>query len=358
MSRFLMIDIGAGTLDLLWYDDQRGEHFKAVAPSPVRQVAWQIEQTQGPLVVTGVEMGGGPVTEALKQRAAQAEVAISRGAAATLHHDLDKVRQWGLKVVDDAAIERLRHDPGYTSVELSDIQPRQIHQILDGFGLPLEIDVVALCAQDHGVAPHGVSHLDFRHRLHQEMLDRRPCPQTLLFSSNDVPEAFNRLRCMARGARQLNGREVYVMDSGMAAMCGAAQDLQALNKAPIVILDVATSHTVIATLEGDQVAGFVEYHTQDITLARIEALIQELADGRVQHARILAEGGHGAYLRKAVGWKNIEAIIATGPKRRLMAASKLPMVWGAPWGDNMMTGTVGLLEAVRQRKGLPPIQYL
>jgi hypothetical protein len=31
---------------------------------------------------------------------------------------------------------------------------------------------------------------------------------------------------------------------------------------------------------------------------------------------------------------------------------------GAPWGDNMMTGTVGLLEALRRRKGLSAMTYV
>ena len=42
------------------------------------------------------------------------------------------------------------------------------------------------------------------------------------------------------------------------------------------------------------------------------------------------------------------------PKRKLVAGSRLPMVWGAPLGDNRMTGTVGLLEAVRLRKKWTP----
>ena len=46
------------------------------------------------------------------------------------------------------------------------------------------------------------------------------------------------------------------------------------------------------------------------------------------------------------------------PKRKMAAASRLPMVWGAPLGGNMMTGTVGLLEAVRLRKKLDPIFYV
>jgi uncharacterized protein (DUF1786 family) len=358
MSRFLMLDIGAGTLDLLYYDALSGEHFKAVMPAPVRQVAAQIERTRGPLVVRGVEMGGGPVSDALRRRAQTDRVAISAEAAATLHHDLEKVAALGLEIADDAVIEGLGRDPRYTPVTLEDVQVERIAQVLTGMGLATEFDAVALCAQDHGVAPKGVSHLAFRHTLFQRLLEESPLPHRLLFRDDEVPAAFNRLQAMTRSARRFDTREVYVMDSGMAAMAGAAQDAQALGRQPILILDVATSHTVVAALEGDQVAGFVEYHTRDITLPRLEGLLKELADGRISHDAILAEGGHGAYLRKSVGFERVQAIIATGPKRRLLAESRLPILWGAPWGDNMMTGTVGLLEALRRRKGLTPIRYI
>lgn len=358
MGRFLMIDIGAGTIDILLYDSETGEHFKAVGPSPVRHVADRIGQTEGPLVVSGAEMGGGPVTEALRRRAATDEVVMSPSAAATLHHDMEKVRGWGITLAGDARIARLSADSRYTAVTLGDVRPGRIARIVQGLGLPMAFDVVALCAQDHGVAPRGVSHLDFRHNMFQEMLDRSPFPHTLLFRNDEIPGAFNRLRAMAHDALGLNGREVYVMDSGMAAMVGAAQDPHARGDAPVLILDIATSHTVAASLEGDQVAGFVEYHTRDITLGRLETLLHDLADGRIRHDRILAEGGHGAYLRKAAGFDRIQAIIVTGPKRFLMGDSRLPVTWGAPWGDNMMTGTVGLLEAVRRRKGMPPIRCI
>ena len=74
--------------------------------------------------------------------------------------------------------------------------------------------------------------------------------------------------------------------------------------------------------------------------------------------KILAEGGHGSYYRKAIGFQNVELILATGPKRGLVNKSKLPIVMGAPFGDNMMTGTVGILEAIQRRKGLQPMQYI
>jgi len=69
MSRYLILDVGAGTLDLLYYDESAGEHFKAVIKSPVRTLANDIENLRGDLVVTGVEMWGGRVSSVLKKRA-------------------------------------------------------------------------------------------------------------------------------------------------------------------------------------------------------------------------------------------------------------------------------------------------
>jgi uncharacterized protein (DUF1786 family) len=70
---------------------------------------------------------------------------------------------------------------------------------------------------------------------------------------------------------------------------------------------------------------------------------------------VLAEGGHGAYIRKSVGFENIADIVATGPKRALVKETDLPVTWGAPLGDNMMTGALGLLQAIRYREGKPEI---
>ena len=357
MSRFLMIDIGAGTMDMLWYDSESHEHFKAVAPSPVRTIAEDINRTTGPLMVTGSEMGGGPVTEALKQRANDSEVVISPDAAATLHHDPDRVLQMGLTIADPKKIEAAV-ESGHSSIVLGDVQPDRINRIIRGLGLPVDFDAVVLCAQDHGVAPKGMSHLDYRHNLFQKLLDRSPQPHSLLFAADQVSESFNRLKTIGQKAKRLNTREVYVMDSGMAAMAGGSRDLQIQGRSPVLILDIATSHTVAAVMEDDTLAGVFEYHTKDITLEKLETLLKDLADGRIEHKQILDEGGHGAYLRKAVGFDKIRAIIATGPKRRMVAETNLPITWGAPWGDNMMTGTVGLLEALRQRKHLPPIAYI
>ena len=358
MSRFLMIDIGAGTMDILVYDTRTDLHYKAVVKSPVRYVAEKTAGISGNLLVVGSEMGGGPITRVLLERAKEAQVVVSRAASATLNHDVEKVKSWGIKVVEDDRADQLRDNQDYTLITLSDLEAPRIEQIVKSFGVPYAFDAVAICAQDHGVPDPGVSHLDFRHNMFTERLTQKPYPYTLLYQSDQVPGTMNRLKSIAGSAAQLPAAEVYVMDSGMAAILGASLDGKCRQKKRFLVLDIATSHTVGAAMAGEEIAGFFEYHTQDITLEKLEGLLRDLADGKISHRQILAEGGHGAFLRQTVGFSGIESIVAPGPKRKLLEGSHLPIEFGAPWGDNMMTGTVGLLEALRRRKGLEPITYL
>jgi len=358
MSRFLCVDIGAGTMDVLWFDTESVHHYKAVAVSPVRTIAERAARLPGDLIVTGCEMGGGPVTSVLRQRAESHEVIASASAASTLHHDPDQVRSWGITVVADREAEKLRRRKRYAHLVLQDLEADRLERIVEGFGVAFEFDAVAVCAQDHGLPPPGMSHLDFRHHIYRERLDARPHPHALLFSASEVPPFLNRLRSVAQSVGRMPAGEVYVMDSGMAAIVGASLDSHVPQGKPFVVLDVATSHTVCAAVAEDELAAMVEYHTVDITRERLEALLEDLVRGRLDHRQILAEGGHGAYIRKAVGQPALNTIIATGPKRRLVLGSRLPMVFGAPLGDNMMTGCVGLLESLRRRKGMEPILYV
>ncbi len=358
MARFLMVDIGAGTMDILYFNEDMGTSYKAVARSPVLSLAEKAASLSGNLLVTGREMGGGPITQVLQMRARQAEVAMTASAALTIHHDLQRVESMGIRIVEDEEAEELKGSRRYSTLEIGDIEPHRLERVVQGLGVDFEFDVVAVCAQDHGTAPPGVSHLDYRHNLFKSFLDKSPLPQTLMFSLEELPATFNRLKSIGDAARTLPTREVYVMDSGMAAIAGASREIRASGKNRILVLDVATSHTVGAALEGEEIAGFFEYHTHQVTLERLERLVRELADGDLEHQRILAEGGHGAYVRKPLGYEAIEIIVATGPKRELLMNSTLPIVYGAPFGDNMMTGTVGLLESVRKAKGLGPLPYL
>ncbi len=358
MSRYLLLDIGAGTMDVLYHDEESGVHYKAVVRSPVLSLAEKINAVKGKLLITGVEMGGGPISKVLGRRADETEVIMSFSSAATIHHNLERVRSLGIRVVEDHEVDVLLKNEGYRNVTIGDLEIDRLQNIVKGFGVPFEFDIVGICAQDHGVPPHGVSHLDFRHSIFSAALDENPYPHTLLYKSNELPTTFSRLTAISNSAKALPAKEIYVMDSGMAAILGALMDIQARSKKKMLLLDVATSHTLGAALDGGEITAFFEYHTQDITLKRLESLLVELAEGNLKHEKILAEGGHGAYHRKALGFQNVELILATGPKRLLVKESQLPVVMGAPFGDNMMTGTVGILEAIRRRKDLRPIQYL
>jgi uncharacterized protein (DUF1786 family) len=341
-------------MDVLWYDDEQGLHFKAVVRSPVLLAAQRAAALPGDLLVTGTEMGGGPVSRVLRRRAAEARVVMSASAAATIHHDPERVRTDGIRIVTDESARAMQDDPRFAHLELADIEPRRITAILDGFGVPSPVDVVAVCGQDHGAAPPGVSHLDYRHNLFTDLLEENPVPEVLLFEQGKIPATFNRLRGMAAGAAALGADRVYAMDSGMAAILGAGLDRDARGRSPVLVLDVATSHTVLAVLAAGKIDALVEYHTRDVTLPRLESLIRDLPEGRLHHRQVLAEGGHGAYTRQAPGFESLKCIVATGPRRRLVASSKLPIRFGAPLGDNMMTGCAGLLAAVRRREGAAP----
>ncbi|MCU0594327.1 MAG: DUF1786 domain-containing protein [Desulfobacterota bacterium] len=355
MSKFLLLDVGAGTLDILYYDDEAGLHYKAVVKSPVRTVAEQAQRLKGNLLVRGTEMGGGPVSEILTARAKSSQVLMTPSAALTLHHHLERVRASGIQVIDEAEAASLWATGRYSTLTLGDLEIPRLRSLVEAFGVPFSFDVVGVCAQDHGRPPHGVSHLDFRHSFFKSKLDRDPFPHALLYSREEIPPPLNRLRAIAESATQLPGREIYVMDSGMAAILGGTLDPQIRSNERILVLDLATSHTLGAALEHGEIAGFFEYHTRDITLHRLESLVRELAEGQLAHESILQQGGHGAYVRKGLGFDRIETIVATGPKRGLVENSRLPIRPGTPLGDHMMTGTAGLLEAIRRRKRLDTI---
>jgi len=351
MSRYLLVDVGAGTQDVLWYDDEADLHYKAVVSSPVRTVARRAAATEGPLVVLGGEMGGGPITRVLEERAREHRVAITAAAARTVHHDPDRVRARGLDIVSDDEANALACCA--TVLHLGDVEPERLRAIVESFGVPFAVDVAVFCAQDHGVPPPGESHLTFRRRCFVERLERRPRPEAMLLAADEVEPTWNRLATAAADLRRtLPEAAVYVMASGLAAVLGARFDPFCADRPTAAVLDVATSHTVGAVFAGADLAGWFEVHTHDLDVDELDELLPALVAGQVDHEAVVAGGGHGAWCRQAVG--AVDFVVATGPRRHLVAKSRLPMIWGAPLGDNMMTGTTGLLAAVRHRQGLPP----
>lgn len=354
MARYLMVDIGAGTMDILYVDTEKSLEYKAVVKSPVRCLAEAAAAMPGDLFVDGCEMGGGSLAGVLRQRAQTHRVVMTAEAAATLHHDADRVRAWGIEIVSADTFTRPAR---MGRLKICDLDAGRIRRIVKGLGVPWAFDVLCVCAQDHGKPPRGRSHLDYRHDLFRERLNANPSPRAMIHRCDRVPPTFTRLAAICASAAQIPAAQTYAMDSGMAAISGACLDPAAVAAERVVVLDVATSHTVGAALVGGELFGFFEYHTQDISARRLDDLIVALTDGRLSHEQILSEGGHGAYIRRSFGFHRLDAIVATGPRRGIMQRSKLPIVWGAPRGDNMMTGTAGMLDAVGQRMKTTPDEH-
>ena len=225
MSTYLLIDIGAGTMDILYWDDASALHFKAVVRSPVPHLAGRIKQCPGDVLITGQEMGGGNITGVLKERALTPSCChYRRRPLPPCTMTRTELRRGGFRWSRKKRRKRCCRKAS-SAILLRPISTGTGWKtVVKGLGVPFEFDVVGICAQDHGVPPKGVSHLDFRHRLFTAVLDEDPHAAALLYEKDEVPQSMNRLRSVARSAEKLPAKEVFVMDSGMAAIQGASLD--------------------------------------------------------------------------------------------------------------------------------------
>ena len=208
--KYLMLDIGAGTMDVLYFDSETGVQYKSVVMSPVLSLAEKVSRISWDLIITGNEMGGGAISNILIEHARNNEVLMSASSAVTLNHDLEKVRSWGIKVVNNDEAEDIKKNKMYNHIEINDLEIDRMKRMIEVMGVPFSFDVVGLCAQDHGVPPAGVSHLDYRHNLFKEKLDKSPFPHEMLFKNDEIPKQMNRLLSLGNKAKELPAGEIYV----------------------------------------------------------------------------------------------------------------------------------------------------
>ncbi len=354
MARFLAVDVGASTLDAMVLDSDSGDQFKFVAKSPTRALGERIMAcTSRRILITGHQMGGGSVTEAIKAKARHCRLVMTRSAAETIHNREERVRDLGVIVVSHKEAKQEAKKRNTSRFWAGDIVVEDMLTMLKSMGIEPDFDFFGICVQDHGTPKGEASSLDFRHRIFKGIIDKDPRPSAFLFEADQIPSYLRRMRAAAVDAKGIPSEKIYVMDTGMAAILGASSDPSARGKKSVIVLDIASSHTLGALLLDGEIGGLFEYHTRAITPEILEALIVDLAEGRLSHERIISEGGHGAYARKSPGFDAVETILATGPKRGILGETGIKgIVPGAPFGDNMMTGTAGLILAIAGREGI------
>jgi uncharacterized protein (DUF1786 family) len=353
--KILAIDIGAGTEDVLLYDDEKRSIencIKMVLPSPSQVFAAKVRAAtrQGnDLFVKGDTIGGGAFSHALKQHVeAGFRVCITENAAYTVRNSLDQVQERGIEIVQDSEPENFKG----TTIVLEEVNINKLHGLLKFFGEPFsDIDFVAVAVQDHGVFPQEMSNRRFRINKIRELLQKNPKPEAFAFKENEIPPYYPRMKSVVQASkRQLPDAQVLVMDTSPDAILGCLMDPAVENADPILAVNVGNGHTMAAIISKDKVTAVLEHHTRLLNPQKMERLLRDFADGKLSNDKVFEDNGHGMfYLSEPPGFSEIEKVVVTGPNRNILAKTNLPVHFATPAGDVMMSGPIGLVEATKRR---------
>lgn len=345
--RLLCLDIGSGTQDILLLDTaQPAENaLQLVLPSPTVLVAGRIREVTArgeALVLTGETMGGGASSGALRDHlAAGLEVYATEEAARTFSDNLPEVASWGVHLI--SADEALGLKAG-ARVSMGDVALGSLERAFSVWDIRLAPDLIGVAVLDHGAAPPGESERRFRFRQLEQLLSEDGTLAALVFTAAEVPEHFTRMQAVVRS---LDGEAPLVlMDTGAAAVLGASLDGVAASHRRHLAVNLGNSHTLAFHLDGLRVLGLFEHHTSRLSLARLETLLTGLVAGELSNEEVWQEGGHGSLVLSTGG---SPFLLATGPRRGLISASRLQPYLAAPFGNMMLVGCFGLARAAALR---------
>jgi uncharacterized protein (DUF1786 family) len=352
--KILAIDIGAGTEDILLYDDEKRSIencIKMVLPSPSQVFATKVRTAtrQGnDLFVKGDTIGGGAFAHALRKHIeAGLRVCMTENAAYTIRNNLDQVEEMGIEIVQDAGPENFEGE----TIVLEEVNIEKLRSLLKFFGEPFsDIDFVAIAVQDHGVFPEEMSNRRFRINKIRELLQKNPKPEAFAFTENEIPPYYPRMKSAVHASkRQLPNARVLVMDTSPDAILGCLMDPIVEKADPILAVNVGNGHTMAAIISRDKITAVLEHHTRLLNPQKMERLLRDFADGKLSNEEVFEDNGHGMfYLSKPPGFSKIEKVVVTGPNRNILDKTNLPVHFATPAGDVMMTGPIGLVKATKR----------
>jgi len=335
--RFLAIDVGMGTQDILLYDGSQNIEncVKMVLPSQTQIVAKRISaatKLKQDIVLTGETMGGGPCAGAVKRhiRAGFAIFATER-AALTLSDSLDRVKKMGIVIISEDEAQGL----DAARIEMCDVDRNALEKALAFFEVKLP-DRFAVAVQDHGYSP-DLSNRVFRFDYFQQIIEKGGTLDSFVYKGN-IPGRFTRMKAVER---TLPG--ALLMDTGFAAIRGALLDDRAEH--PCLVVNIGNGHTLASVVDGKKPLSLFEHHTHQLDAEKIDDYMRRLCDGTLDSQEVFDDGGHGCYIREAVGIENIGSILVTGPNRNIVRNSGIEVHLAAPFGDMMLTGCFGLMDA-------------
>ncbi len=344
--KFLAIDIGKGTQDIMLYDDRQTleSAIKLVVPSPTVIFSEKINKTNQHLYLNGETMGGGPVNWAIKNHLKKGyQVSMTEKAARTIRDDLNRVQSLGINILNQPKkIKKTAFNDhhNFKKITLKDIDLDAIASSLSPFNLELDFDWVGVAVQDHGFS-ENMGDRNFRFLKIKEKLNKPRPPEEFAYVEK-VPDHFTRMNAVKR---TLKGFKSIVMDSKFAAVCVATCDKYVQNLNSYVVMDVGNGHTMAASIENKKIKGVFEHHTNMLTPEKIIKFVEKLVSANLTNDEIYNDGGHGAWVLESID--KLEKVILTGPRRKLAESSSLPVYNAAPAGDVMMSGPAGLIKCMK-----------
>jgi len=338
------VDVGAGTQDILLYQEEvpiEGST-KMVLPSQTMIVGKRISRARmagRDIFLQGPIMGGGASTMAVRWHlAAGLRVFATPTAAATINNDLEQVEALGIVIEEDA--------PATTEViQTGDIDISALRRAFQLFDVSLPKDI-AVAVQDHGYSPGRPNrqvrfeHLAAAIRSGGKLED---------FAYKEPSREMTRMLAV-RDTLAKEGFEPFIMDTGPAAIFGAALDPRM--QEPALIINFGNSHTIAAIMSEDRVTAIFEHHTSGMNGDKIRELIEKLCLGTLEEDEVFEDGGHGSYIESVPD--RVRSVLITGPRREsfLSCEALKGAVAAAPGGDMMITGCLGLIKSWKRRADL------
>ncbi|MGH2614145.1 MAG: DUF1786 family protein, partial [Thermomicrobiales bacterium] len=279
MESILAIDVGAGTQDVLLFDPEREPEncLKLVLPSQTQIVGQQVRAATAarlPVHLTGVLMGGGASSDAMKEHLASGlPLSAAEDAARTIHNDLARVRALGVEIRPDAP-------DGAVLIETADVDLDALGAALAPFGVKLP-EQVAIAVQDHGYRP-GAGNNEVRFEYLQGLLAGGGDLRRMVYT--EPPDGMTRMAAVRRASPG-----AVLMDTGAAAVLGALGDpvvAAAAASDGAILVNVGNMHTFATLLKGERLYGLFEHHTGGITAEIIAALGGRLRDATLDSERV------------------------------------------------------------------------
>ncbi len=336
--KILAVDIGAGTQDILLYDDEQTPEncISMILPAPTRRYVQQIEQCDHDLFISGDAIGGGGIASALIRHLKKGyRVTMTEDAAFTLRNSPEQVREYGIIIDSQPACGGSQPE----SMHLCEFDWSYVKQFLSFFGEAGDIDCVAVAVQDHGVPPEPTSNRAFRFNMIEQHLKQQGSVEGFAFALEAIPPCYKRMRAVATAAQLHCGCAAVAMDTCFAAILGCLEDSRSS-----IVVNVGNSHTVAATVTNGTLSGLMEHHTSCLTTEKLDTLLERFIQGNITSEDVLNDGGHGVTILDACGFDSTQPIMVTGPRRNLLQKSRLHIQCAAPHGNMMLTGPFGLIK--------------